>query len=79
MSASHDSIAIPAGSRELSTAEISDALDALRLPGSVLGVLTVGVLKNGLNVMAVSSPLQITSLGLLVITALLIDSLRGKS
>lgn len=34
----NDSIAIPAGARELSTAEISDALDALRLPGSVLGI-----------------------------------------
>lgn len=49
------------------------------LPGSVLGVLTVGVLKNGLNVMAVPSSLQIASIGLLVIVALLIDSIRGKS
>jgi hypothetical protein len=29
---------IPARAHELSTAEISDALDALRLPGSVLGI-----------------------------------------
>lgn len=29
---------IPEGSHELSTAEISDALDALRLPGSALGI-----------------------------------------
>jgi len=49
------------------------------LPGSVLGVLTVGVLKNGLNVMAVPSSLQIASIGLLVIVALLIDALRGRS
>ena len=49
------------------------------LPGSVLGVLTVGVLKNGLNVMAVPSSLQIASIGLLVIVALLIDSFRGES
>ena len=47
------------------------------LPGTVLGVLTVGVLKNGLNVMAVPSSLQIASIGLLAITALLIDSIRG--
>jgi ribose transport system permease protein len=47
------------------------------LPGTVLGVLTIGVLKNGLNVMAVPSSLQITSIGLLVIVALLIDSFRG--
>jgi ribose transport system permease protein len=48
------------------------------LPGTVLGVLTIGVLKNGLNVMAVSSSLQIASIGLLVIVALLIDALRGR-
>ena len=33
--------ALPQGASELSTAEISDALDALRLPGSVLGVAHV--------------------------------------
>jgi len=49
------------------------------LPGTVLGVLTVGVLKNGLNVMAVPSSLQIASIGMLVIVALLIDSIRGRS
>jgi len=49
------------------------------LPGSVLGVLTVGMLKNGLNVMAVPSSLQIASIGLLVIVALLIDALRGRT
>src|SRR5215207_284642 len=38
MNTPHDPIKVPAGSHELSTAEISDALDALRLPGSVLGV-----------------------------------------
>ena len=48
------------------------------LPGTLLGVLTVGVLKNGLNVMAVPSSLQVASIGLLVIVALLIDSIRGK-
>jgi ribose transport system permease protein len=49
------------------------------LPGTVLGVLTVGILKNGLNVMAVPSSLQIASIGMLVIAALLMDSLRGRS
>jgi len=38
MNASTDPVSIPAGSHELSTAEVSDALDALRLPGSVLGI-----------------------------------------
>jgi ribose transport system permease protein len=46
------------------------------LPGTVLGVLTVGVLRNGLNVMALPSSLQVASIGLLLIVALLIDSIR---
>jgi ribose transport system permease protein len=49
------------------------------LPGTLLGVLAVGVLKNGLNVMAVPSSLQVASIGMLVIVALLIDTIRGKS
>ena len=48
------------------------------LPGTLLGVLTVGVLRNGLNVMGVPSSLQVASIGLLVIVALLIDSIRGQ-
>ncbi|MEO8260363.1 MAG: ABC transporter permease [Acidobacteriota bacterium] len=47
------------------------------LPGTLLGVLTVGVLKNGLNVMEVHNALQVASIGLLVIVALLIDSFRA--
>ena len=47
------------------------------LPGTLLGVLTVGVLNNGLNVMAVPSSLQVAGVGLLVIAALLIDSFAG--
>ena len=38
MNAETNSLAIPAGAHELSTAEVSDALDALRLPGSVTGI-----------------------------------------
>jgi ribose transport system permease protein len=49
------------------------------LPGTLLGVLTVGVLSNGLNVMAVSSSLQVASTGVLVIAALLIDSFAGSN
>jgi ribose transport system permease protein len=48
------------------------------LPGTVLGVLTVGVLRNGLNVLALPSSLQVASIGVLLITALLIDSLRRR-
>jgi ribose transport system permease protein len=46
------------------------------LPGTVLGVLAVGILRNGLNVMALPSSLQVASIGLLLIVALLIDSIR---
>ena len=49
------------------------------LPGTLLGVLTIGVLKNGLNVLAVPSSLQSASIGLLVIVALLVDSIRGRA
>src|SRR5438105_4615475 len=33
-----EQLAVPPEARDLSTAEISDALDALRLPGSALGI-----------------------------------------
>jgi ribose transport system permease protein len=49
------------------------------LPGTVLGVLTVGVLRNGLNLMAVPSSVQVVAIGALVIAALLIDGFKGKS
>lgn len=49
------------------------------LAGTLLGVLAVGVLRNGLNVMAVSSSLQVASIGVLVIAALFIDGLRGRA
>lgn len=48
------------------------------LPGTLLGVLTVGVLRNGLNVLALPSSLQVASIGLLLIVALFIDSIRGR-
>jgi len=48
------------------------------LPGTVLGVLTVGILKNGVDLMEVPSSLQVASIGLLVIVALLVDQLRGR-
>jgi ribose transport system permease protein len=49
------------------------------LPGTVLGVLAVGLLKNGVDLMEVSSSLQVASIGVLVIVALLIDSVRGPA
>jgi ribose transport system permease protein len=44
------------------------------LVGTLIGVLTIGVLRNGLNVLSVPSSLQVASIGVLVIAALIIDS-----
>jgi ribose transport system permease protein len=46
------------------------------LLGTLLGVLTVGVLRNGLNLMSVPSSAQVVCIGLLVIVALFVDGLR---
>jgi ribose transport system permease protein len=47
--------------------------------GSLLGVLAVGVLRNGLNLVAVPSSTQVACIGLLVILALFIDALRSRA
>ena len=47
--------------------------------GTLLGVLVVGVLRNGLNLMAVPSSAQVAGIGVLVIVALLIDGLRSRT
>jgi len=49
------------------------------LPGTLLGVLAVGVLRNGLNLIALPSSAQVACIGVLVIIALLIDALRGRT
>ncbi len=48
------------------------------LLGTLLGVMTVGVLRNGLNLLAVPSSAQVACIGALVIVALFIDGLRGE-
>jgi len=47
--------------------------------GTLLGVVTIGVLRNGLNLMAVPSSTQVACIGALVILALFIDGLRGEA
>lgn len=47
--------------------------------GSLLGVLAVGVLRNGLNLLAVPSSAQVACIGAMVIFALLLDSLRSRT
>jgi len=46
--------------------------------GSLLGVIAVGVLRNGLNLVAVPSSTQVACIGALVILALFIDALRSR-
>jgi ribose transport system permease protein len=48
------------------------------LLGTLLGVLAVGSLRNGLNLMAVPSSAQVACIGALVIVALFIDGLRSR-
>lgn len=49
------------------------------LLGTLFGVLAVGVLRNGLNLMGVSSAVQVSAIGFLVIFALMLDVLRERS
>jgi len=46
--------------------------------GTLLGVLAVGVLRNGLNLLAVPSSAQVACIGALVILALFIDAVRSR-
>lgn len=47
------------------------------LLGTVIGVFAVGVLRNGLNLLGVTSAVQVSAIGLLVIAALMIDAMKG--
>ena len=49
------------------------------LAGTVLGVLAVTILRNGLNVLSVDPSLQVVSVGILLITALLIGDSRSSA
>lgn len=49
-----------------------------RLPGTLLGVVVVGVLRNGLNLLGIPSAVQVAAIGLLVLVVLLIESYKTK-
>lgn len=49
------------------------------LTGTVLGVLAVGVMRNGLNLLSMPSSVQVAAVGVVVIAALWVDAARGKS
>ncbi|MFM0362059.1 ABC transporter permease [Paraburkholderia sediminicola] len=44
--------------------------------GTVMGVLTIGVLRNALNLLGVESSLQVVSVGMLVLLVVVVDSVR---
>jgi ribose transport system permease protein len=44
--------------------------------GTLLGVITIGVLRNGLNLLEMPSSVQVICVGLLVIVALFLDGMR---
>jgi ribose transport system permease protein len=47
------------------------------ISGTVVGALAVGILRNGLNLMGVSTEWQVAVVGLVIIAAVGLDSLRG--
>jgi ribose transport system permease protein len=48
------------------------------LLGSVFGVLVIGLVRNGLNLLDVPSPVQVLSIGLLLLAMLTLDRWRGR-
>ncbi|MBC7377965.1 MAG: ABC transporter permease [Burkholderiaceae bacterium] len=49
------------------------------LTGTVLGVLAVGVMRNGLNLLSMPSSVQVAAVGVVVVAALWVDAARSKS
>ncbi|HIW32364.1 MAG TPA: ABC transporter permease [Candidatus Paenibacillus intestinavium] len=49
-----------------------------RISGTIFGVLIIGVVSNGLNLMGVSSFWQLLIKGLIILIAVLIDAQKGK-
>jgi ribose transport system permease protein len=49
------------------------------LNGTVLGVLAVGVMRNGLNLLSMPSSVQVAAVGVVVIAALWMDAVRGRT
>jgi ribose transport system permease protein len=47
------------------------------IAGTVVGALAVGVLRNGLNLIGVGTEWQVAVVGIVIITAVGLDSLRG--
>ena len=48
------------------------------IPGTITGVLVIGVIRNGLNLLNVSSFWQMVVIGVIIICAVLVDEIRRK-
>ena len=46
--------------------------------GTVLGVFAIGILRNGMDLLALPSSLEVSCIGLLVIAAFLVEALKGE-
>ncbi|HEX4884836.1 MAG TPA: ABC transporter permease [Casimicrobiaceae bacterium] len=49
------------------------------IAGTIVGALAVGVLRNGLNLLGVGAEWQVAIVGVVIITAVGLDSLRGQA
>lgn len=49
-----------------------------RISGTIFGVMVIGVISNGLNLMNVSSYWQLIAKGLIILVAVLIDTQKGR-
>ncbi|MEW6343361.1 MAG: ABC transporter permease [Pseudomonadota bacterium] len=49
------------------------------LPGTLLGVLTIGMLRNGLDLVGVPSSVQVSCIGVLVLLALFVEGWKTQS
>jgi len=49
------------------------------LGGTVLGVLVIAVMRNGLSLLSMPASLQVAAVGLIVIAALWLDAVRGQT
>ena len=49
------------------------------LTGTVIGVIAVGVMRNGLNLLSMPSSVQVAAVGVVVIAALWLDAVRGRT
>ena len=50
-----------------------------RISGTIFGAMVIGIISNGLNLMGVSSFWQLVVKGIIIATAVLLDTQKGKT